>query len=155
MITVASTADPSVMTKYKQGYSECVQECMRFMDTNGKSIASQETRQSLITNLMRQFQSINPTASHNEQLILPGDESQRFRRSSVSPITSSSCSSSLSGMYFNLDHSSSSSSSSSSTCDQGSFESYNEQTTDKNAESLPCSPKLLDTSEINGCWRPW
>ena len=149
------------MTKYKQGYSECVQECLRFMDTNGKSGASQETRQSLIANLMRQFQSINQVgvnqqapASQLEQLILPGDESQRFRRSSVSPITSSSCSSSLSGMYFNLDHSSSSSSSSS-TCDQGSFESYNEQMTDKNTESLPCSPKLLDASEINSCWRPW
>ena len=83
------------MTKYKMGYSECVQECIRFVNNNTQTIPAspsspvigaqgmtgclspataaaatvigahqnnsidQSTRQRLISNLMRQFQSIN------------------------------------------------------------------------------------------------
>lgn len=66
LFLVASNNDPSVLNKYKQGYSECVQECLKFVNntnnpnpqTNGIDSA---TRQRLIANLMRQYQTINST----------------------------------------------------------------------------------------------
>lgn len=67
---MASTNDPTVMAKYKLGYSECVQECIKFVNNNSTAGVAQPpganpgaidpaTRQRLITNLVRQFQSMS------------------------------------------------------------------------------------------------
>ena len=77
---MASTNDPTVIAKYKLGYSECVQECIRFVNNNTNGMAQPAAatqganpnnnsfnpnsidpaaRQRLIANLVRQFQSIN------------------------------------------------------------------------------------------------
>ena len=83
----ASANDPTVLSKYKLGYTECVQECLRFVNNNAsntspivtsssaspsvhalapsQAITSSSShmdhaaRQRLISNLMRQFQSVN------------------------------------------------------------------------------------------------
>lgn len=166
-VTTASASDPGVMARYKQGYTECVQECIRFMNTNNNlqnHQMDQVTRQRLITNLVRQFHSgqpninlpIHSTSGDNsesiskEQQILddnvdmmqslsPINPEMAYRRSSISPISGTSeCSTSSVNNYYNLNNSSSSS------------ESFNEQS------SLPCSPKALDsTAEKDNCWRPW
>ena len=62
--------DPSIMAKYKQGYAECMQECVRFINCTGSSLPSSEidpvAKQRLIANLMKQFQGINqPTAANS------------------------------------------------------------------------------------------
>lgn len=81
----ASTNDPVVMAKYKLGYSECVQECINFMNTNGSNQTSssssqqfqlnnsnidQLTRHRLISNLVRQYQQQAPLANGNQAPIL-------------------------------------------------------------------------------------
>jgi hypothetical protein len=67
-LLVASNNDPVVMAKYKLGYSECVQECINFMNNNTNNSSSnsqfqmsnpnidQFTRHRLISNLVRQYQ---------------------------------------------------------------------------------------------------
>ncbi len=57
----------TISTKQKLGYSECVQECLRFMNNNSTNATTMinnnnfdpASRQRLISNLMKQFQSIN------------------------------------------------------------------------------------------------
>jgi hypothetical protein len=75
--------DANLMSKYKMGYAECVQECLRFMNnsSNNSMINSNVdpvTRQRLISNLMRQFQSINSTSSpSSNQLQQPSQSDQK------------------------------------------------------------------------------
>ena len=149
------------MLKYKSGYAECVQECLRFMNNtqNAHMLNNVDpvTRQRLISNLMRQFQSINSTnlqQQHNLQeafkSIQPHNQmsprsplnnlicisnQDNSRRSSVSPISSSSSSSSCSSSTNNT-----------------SYTMPNQESMD-NEQSL--SPGLDSANNNDNCWRPW
>lgn len=196
------------MAKYNQGYTECVQECINFMNKTGSSArdtVSQQNndhviKQRLILNLVKQFQATgglqtNPllnkpqieqylrqqqqqqqltsgnqlmldtlpnrnvdNGENNLQVVSPGSEASGFRRSSCSPISGNSeCSSHEGQNYYELNNSSSSSSSTGSLGNgqaSPSFDSFTENLNDQN--SMPDSPKFLDTtSEKDNCWRPW
>ncbi|CAF0987539.1 unnamed protein product [Brachionus calyciflorus] len=64
-LNVSANEDPNVKSKYKLGYYECVQECLKFLSTD--SIRSDSAandiddsiRQRLIVNLYKQYQSLN------------------------------------------------------------------------------------------------
>lgn len=178
-----SQSDPNVLNKYKQGYSECVQECLKFVNNNSTNNLNsngidQATRQRLIANLMRQYQSISGPIQNapfggyppqGEQLSLSSNscvsmspsptnlENLSFRHSSVSPISAtSSCSSSSS--FFKAQF--------------GAFSNPNEvnlssdniliNTAENPSSCSSSSPKLLEnssssstTSEEMSVWRPW
>jgi hypothetical protein len=80
-LTVASNQDPNVMNKYKLGYNECVQECLRFIN-NSANMAQMEpaTRQRIISNLMRQYQNINSNSNvaTNAQQTNAGNQALAF-----------------------------------------------------------------------------
>ena len=127
--------DANLLHKYKLGYSECVQECLRFMNqTNNVQTATNnidpETRQRLVANLMRQFNSLEHKQEPSSPLSCLSNDSS-FRRSSVSPISSSSSSSSSS---------------------------YNTSYLIQNQELMDNEQSLspVDSNSGNdGCWRPW
>lgn len=53
--------DPAVYMKYKMGYTECAQECIRFMNSNNPAVNTMDpiVRQRMYATLMRQIQSMN------------------------------------------------------------------------------------------------
>lgn len=64
------------MNKYKLGYNECVQECLKYVNgssTNGANGIDQATRQRLLANLMRQYQSVNSQMAVNGAVQQPFD----------------------------------------------------------------------------------
>ncbi len=183
-IVAASAIDPTVTTKYKQGYTECVQECINFMNTNPNNlqwtsnsngqVIDQLTKQRLIMNLVKQFQAAGNVSMSNAQLPkidfqpINDDTSQQLpqqeacsRRNSVSPISGTSeCSShSVNNYYSLLNHSSMSSTSSVSISnDQGMVSpgvgGY--ESFNEQIKSEPSSPKNLNDKESGKVtWRPW
>ena len=168
-VTAASVNDPNVMARYKLGYSECVQECIRFMNSNNNGVKQmdqmdQVTRQHLISNLVKQFHNGQQATQNNIQqettkeqiednvdlqsMMSQINSEMAYRRSSISPIRGTS------DNYYNLNNSSSSSLSCNENQTSASCESFSEQ------NSLPCSPKSNLESETaaadkDNCWRPW
>ena len=64
-LLVTSTEDPNIKNKYKLGYYECVQECLKFLTSdsyraeNFSNEIDDSIRQRLIINLYKQYQSIH------------------------------------------------------------------------------------------------
>ncbi len=158
----ASASDPMALARYKQGYTECVQECVSFMNSKPRDLTGagmdQATKQRLLMNLVKQFQAAG-SSGHLPKLELSSDSGNQqqqdtsFRRDSVSPISGTSeCSShSAANYYSSLNQSSSSNEQGVASPGEGSSESFNEQNS-----SEPSSPKILEDKEGGkATWRPW
>jgi hypothetical protein len=149
LLLVSSITDPNIIAKYKMGYNECAQDCIRFMSgthnssqllNNTTNSPTDDARQRML-NLMRQI----PQQQQQLDISMPIDYHHNSRQLSVSPISSDSSSSC-------------SLSCSTSPCSKQTVQNATATTIDN---CNLTSPKLQDddlnnsNSSNSNVWRPW